>query len=164
MSQAIETTEQFDTTTPAFGRVTRFVQADWQRYGNWLARRVALRWPTINERHVPQLLSGYMNANDSVMFKTVEAVGLFRLVRKPFQPLNVESVFVFTNGKECHRQALWIVREAEKWGLLHGAARLYPDIASDMTVTEIKKLMICEEEKVLYRELGDKKHDSRKSD
>ena len=72
---------EIDTTTPAEGIVSRFTQADWPRYANWLGARVSLRWTHIGAHQVPQMLSSYMNANDSAIFKTDEAVASNRVGR-----------------------------------------------------------------------------------
>lgn len=147
------TPEEIDTTTPAFGDVTRFTQADWPRYANWLGARLHARWPRIQPNQAPALLMPHMGANDSVIFKTTHAVGLFRLVTRMFDTPIVENTFLFTDGLAFKKEANWIIREAENWGRRLGAVELWPDVGSDLTPGKMKALIYAKERTVLYRDL-----------
>lgn len=145
---------ELDTTTPAEGIVTRFTQNDWPRYAAWLAARVALRWDHISPHQVPQLMSSYMGSNDSAIFKTDESVSLVQLVMLPFekQPI-ARQVFLFTNGKQAHKDAVKLVREQELWAKRLGASRLVLDNQSDFTPGTYKKMSDAKEEVIIYREI-----------
>lgn len=148
--------EELDTETPAFGAVTRFTQADWPRYATWLAVRLKARFPAMAstpEATVPRLLTGHMQSNDTAMFKTTHAVGLFRLLTRPFDTPVIDNVFIFTDGPEFKKEALWIIREAETWGRRLGAAELWIDSGSDLTPGKMKALVYAKERTQLYRDL-----------
>lgn len=153
--QAVVETEApaFDTTTPAFGKVTKFTQADWPRYANWLTQRMTLRWPQLHPKSIPSILTGYMQANDSCFVKTHMTCSLARLVVRPFQSPVVEVLFTFANGRETLPEVTASLRFIEAWARRLGAVKLYADMESDIAVGHMKQALMGRDERVLVRDL-----------
>jgi len=124
---------EVDTTSPAFGEITRFTAADIPTWGEWLLARIQERFPQWNRASMHGRLMGFISSNQFMFVKTGEAVGLATVAHEPMDSTPfVREVFLFMTGDDAKKDAIKIMKEFERWAKTIRAKRLDLWVCSDL--------------------------------